>query len=306
MSWLSSDGVGFSPQLDTFTLAEGVRFGMIGLNPNVLKNIVDTACTKIIPKQDLSDVERQLIYEMLHNKPKDAPVLFFDENDEPCITVDSMEALNDHDLLHDRVMNPYLRQFCMHVTRAKGKVHVFKTDVYSRYKKKGYKAVQLETRPRHPFDPHFIPIFAHRAVFFPIQLTESHWALVVFEVQAKALYYLDSLSGERENGLAILQTIQQFLKEEYQNQFNSPYPGDLKLVIRTDIPPSPKQQDSGLYMAMMAFSIMIFYSLVPYGTFDASIFHFTSKDLPRIRDRMVLDLFYATTTQSKSKATTIV
>ena len=90
-------------------------------------------------------------------------------------------------------------------------------------------------------------IFLLDKLFIPINHPGVHWALVCVFVQAKAIYYYDSLG---EGGRTVVSAIHQYLEEEHMRKYKKGLPKGWRLIPDTPCPRQDNGNDCGVYICM--------------------------------------------------------
>ena len=88
-------------------------------------------------------------------------------------------------------------------------------------------------------------IFSHRRLFFPINISNAHWVLVVVQPGDRTITYYDSLQGLYD-GSVYLRTILQYLQDEAADKKQPTiHPRDWTLIDSSNTATPPPQQPSG-------------------------------------------------------------
>jgi len=136
------------------------------------------------------------------------------------MTVDKLCCLLNHTWLNDEVVNFYM---CLlqvrsdrHVQRSKENPsyrpfqarssHYFNSFFMSKILEQGTYQYALVKRWTKKFD-----IFEKEKIFFPVNISNTHWTLLVLFVQVRQIHYYDSMNGR---GTKYLNTILQWVVDE--------------------------------------------------------------------------------------------
>jgi len=130
-------------------------------------------------------------------------------------------------------------------------------------------------------------IFEVERIFFPININNTHWALVVAFMDEKRIQYYDYDSLKR-NGTRYLDGIFQYLQDDYKRQFKSDMDtSEWRLVLCTeDTPQQDKYNkdngwDCGVFVCLFADFIAM----------DcAPIFNYDEASINKCRDRIALSI----------------
>lgn len=133
-------------------------------------------------------------------------------------------------------------------------------------------------------------IFAYHSIFIPINIDNSHWALLFINIQERQIFYLDSLrklKSYNHNYITYTNTIHKYIFDEYFCEYNSDMPTDEKALWTVqemeNLPQQDNEYDCGMFVCMYA----------DYLLQDLPI-EFTQQHIPMLR----LKLCYCILTQS--------
>lgn len=107
-------------------------------------------------------------------------------------------------------------------------------------------------------------IFALDKIFFPINVGEAHWVLVVVYMQERRIQFYDSLGSD---GMYYLKHILHYLKNEHKNKKKAPLPNmDEWELVPCDSAETPQQlngtcksRGDRLYTFCLSFTSMIIF-----------------------------------------------
>ena len=95
-----------------------------------------------------------------------------------------------------------------------------------------------------------LDIFTNDLLIFPIHWKQSHWNLVIVDVQNKSISFIDSISRSDSIANSCMTKVAQFLSKEYENKN-----GTTNLEISTwekinapDVPQQKNGYDCGVYL----------------------------------------------------------
>jgi sentrin-specific protease 1 len=166
--------------------------------------------------------------------------------------------------LSDEVINFYLGLLELYFSRC----HFFNTHFYALLDKGGHARVATWTRN--------VDIFALDMVFVPVHLYESHWALVVVNVQERAIEYYDSLASDADEPTRVITAY--LLREELLKRGGASE--DWRIVAPgTTIPQQRNGSDCGVFLCRYA-----------YCRAAGLPFDFTADDMPLMRDSMMVEI----------------
>jgi sentrin-specific protease 1 len=119
-----------------------------------------------------------------------------------------------------------------------------------------------------------VQIYSFKKIFIPI-LENSHWMLVVVDLEANNIILYDSFAATHNH---ILQSINLFLQEKYR-ALNPAYSISFTLVHAQNLPRQQNYFDCGVYLLKFAQFI-----------FQKRFFKFSDIDMPRYRQKIVLSI----------------
>jgi len=182
--------------------------------------------------------------------------------------IDTLKRLN---WLNDEVINFYLQMIVSRGAREDNKypkVYAYNTFFYSTYKDNGYSRVRRWTKKED--------IFSYDILLIPVHLG-IHWCLATIDVKNKSINYYDSMNGNNQTCLDLLQ---RYLQEEHQDKKKAPM--DLsgwKQEIKKDIPQQMNGSDCGMFTCKFA----------EYLSRRAKL-TLSQQDMPYFRKRMVYEI----------------
>ena len=95
-------------------------------------------------------------------------------------------------------------------------------------------------------------IFSCEAIFFPCNIRNRHWILIVAFMKAKSIQVFDSMGGNHESSVL---AIYQYLQDEHRSKFNEePMKDEKEWKLYAEIPLAPEQRnghDCGVLSACM-------------------------------------------------------
>jgi len=245
------------------------------------REAVPTRPSKTMPMRELVPTEpltaqEQAVIASLNQGPDTEPVGSFTKHD--------FRTLNHRQWLNDEAINGYAK---LVEARVKGddRPYVFISFFFS--------TLQGDP-PAYHFDKvkrwtarglGKADLFARRAVFFPINVGNTHWTLVVADMRKRTLTYYDSLGGA---GTACLELIERYLKDEYEEKKGEPHPFAWTLVSAGRSTP---QQDNGVDCGVFSVALLN----VLHRAFELDVEPdlagtFAQSDIARIRQQIQLDL----------------
>ena len=121
-------------------------------------------------------------------------------------------------------------------------------------------------------------VFAKDKVFFPVNLSNTHWTLAVAYIQRKEIHYYDSMSG---SGTMYLEGLLRWLADEHQTRKGSPLDtSEWQLISREDhVPQQANGVDCGVFTIVCADFIS-----------DDLPLEYSQKDIPRFRQKIGCDI----------------
>lgn len=95
-----------------------------------------------------------------------------------------------------------------------------------------------------------VDVFSCRRIFFPINISNSHWTLLVIWMDEKKIVYYDSMSG---SGSVYLKSAQQWLSDESLDKKGATFDTSLwTLEVASDVPQQQNGFDCGMFALMCA------------------------------------------------------
>lgn len=121
-------------------------------------------------------------------------------------------------------------------------------------------------------------LFSQRYVFIPVNMTNTHWTVVVVNIEKKIISYYDSMGG---SGSQYLKTILKYLKDEKLDKLKENLNEDQwKLIdMRDTIPQQQNGYDCGMFMLCYCYFI----------SFDSEL-EFSQQDMLYFRKRFCIDI----------------
>ena len=118
-------------------------------------------------------------------------------------------------------------------------------------------------------------VFAHRMLFFPVNISNTHWCLAVVHVREKRIQYYDSMGGP---GTYYLRALQRWVVDEMKHKKGEDIdPEEWRLQPTTsDTPQQKNGSDCGVFTSMCA----------DYLSEDLQLSDFAQRDIPRLRYRI--------------------
>jgi len=237
--------------------------------------IQDTILEEPVQKDEEEDTElphiTQDMEEVIHRayRARDSEKLVHEYKIEICgKDIDTLKRLN---WLNDEVINFYLQMIVSRGAREDNKypkVYAYNTFFYSTYKDNGYSRVRRWTKKED--------IFSYDILLIPVHLG-MHWCLATIDVKNKSINYYDSMNGNNQTCLDLLQ---RYLQEEHQDKKKAPM--DLsgwKQEIKKDIPQQMNGSDCGMFTCKFA----------EYLSRRAKL-TLSQQDMPYFRKRMVYEI----------------
>mmetsp|Transcript_9523 Transcript_9523/g.19406 ORF Transcript_9523/g.19406 Transcript_9523/m.19406 type:complete len:198 (+) Transcript_9523:1-594(+) len=161
-----------------------------------------------------------------------------------------MHTLQPRTWLNDEVIHYYL----LLLSRNHESCHFFKSHFMTKLLNhgEGYRYENVRTWARRANLSSTRPgdIFALDKIFFPVNISGMHWALVVAYMKERRLQYYDSMFGD---GQEYLSAIMQYLQDEHENKKSRALPhADSWQQIRCsrDTPQQVNGYDCGVFVCM--------------------------------------------------------
>ncbi|KAH8045724.1 hypothetical protein JL721_12551 [Aureococcus anophagefferens] len=82
-------------------------------------------------------------------------------------------------------------------------------------------------------------LFSCKRVFFPVNIVDTHWTLVMADLERKELAYFD---GYGDDGESYLRGIRQYLRDEHEAEKGVPLPDEFTFVDTLSV--TPVQRDA--------------------------------------------------------------
>ena len=131
--------------------------------------------------------------------------------------------------------------------------HFYRTAFYSKVHPTGgdtyqYSQVRKWTKTGVPGNS----IFSCEALFFPCNIGDMHWIVIVAFMKAKSIQVFDSLGGNHESGVL---AIYQYLQDEHRNKFNEAMKDEREWKLYAENPLASAQKngyDCGVFVCMYA------------------------------------------------------
>ena len=120
-------------------------------------------------------------------------------------------------------------------------------------------------------------LFSMDIVFFPININNMHWSLVVTYMKQKRVEYFDSIFKSGDN---IMKNIIRYLKDEYMDKKKETLDiSEWKMINHDHIPKQVNTSDCGAFMSVYCNYLSLGQSLT-----------FSKKDMSYFRKRMLIDI----------------
>ena len=118
-------------------------------------------------------------------------------------------------------------------------------------------------------------VFAHRMLFFPVNISNTHWCLAVVHVREKRIQYYDSMGG---SGTEYLRALRRWVVDEMKDKKEKDVdPKEWLLQPTTsDTPRQANGSDCGVFSSMCA----------DYLSEDLQLGDFAQRDIRRLRYRI--------------------
>ena len=146
-----------------------------------------------------------------------------------------------------------------------------------------HRSVRTWTKPRcDPEGKRRVDVFALDAVFFPINVNDSHWTLCYALPQEMRIIYLDSMGA---SGKRTLKTIFHYFQEEHKDKKGCELPNQDEWTLESPGSTVP-QQGNGSDCGVFA-STFIDYISVGRDIHDGWL---CQRNMPLVRRRMVLNI----------------
>ena len=122
-------------------------------------------------------------------------------------------------------------------------------------------------------------VFACDKLFFPCNISNTHWTMVVIFMQQKRICYYDSLAGEGVQGLKYLEGLRQWLADEHVTKKGSLLDTSVFELVPGQQATTPQQtngNDCGVFSAMFA----------DFLSDDLDLMSFQQADIPMFRRKI--------------------
>ncbi|EGB02512.1 hypothetical protein AURANDRAFT_35184, partial [Aureococcus anophagefferens] len=120
-------------------------------------------------------------------------------------------------------------------------------------------------------------LFSCKRVFFPVNIVDTHWTLVMADLERKELAYFD---GYGDDGESYLRGIRQYLRDEHEAEKGVPLPDEFTFVDTLSVTPVQRDANScGVFVAFYANYLSLGLPL-----------NFSQADIPHLRQRMMSDI----------------
>ncbi|SCU98010.1 LAMI_0F12552g1_1 [Lachancea mirantina] len=201
----------------------------------------------LVPKlasQSIDSVNRIL-------KRSDNGVLYNKNNIE--LKVHDFKTLAPRRWLNDTIIEFFMKYIELQIPTTAA----FNSYFYTTLSDRGYQGVRRWMKKKKK------SITSLKMIFAPINLNQSHWALGVINIEAKKIFYLDSLSnGPSGLSFSILKDLQNYIIEESGGALGSDF--GLEYL---ECPQQPNGFDCGIYVCMN--TLYLSRSVLP--TFDEKV-----------------------------------
>lgn len=186
------------------------------------------------------------------------------------ITREDLLSLKGKNWLNDQVINFYMELIDQ---RSRGnnkfpKTHSFNVYLFQSFESRGFERVRNYTRKTD--------IFSKDIIIIPI-FKEAHWRLVIVKIPSKEIIYFDSLNLDHTN---ILDTVQSYLKQEYQAKKNKTLNlDDWKIYKYPETPQQSNCFDCGAYSCQIANLVAINEPII-----------IPAEDVPSLREKICYEI----------------
>ncbi|KAH8070918.1 hypothetical protein JL721_4835 [Aureococcus anophagefferens] len=120
-------------------------------------------------------------------------------------------------------------------------------------------------------------LFSCKRVFFPVNIVDTHWTLVMADLERKELAYFD---GYGDDGESYLRGIRQYLRDEHEAEKGVPLSDEFTFVDTLSVTPVQRDANScGVFVAFYANYLSLGLPL-----------NFSQADIPHLRQRMMSDI----------------
>ena len=204
------------------------------------------------------------------------------------IEIPSLEPLETNDDSRKWLDDSIIHFFLNHLMSQHQNIHAFDIFFYNHLRDKGIDRQLLRWTRR-------LDIFSKDFIFFPVNLRELHWTLIVANCKEKTISYYDSMGGGKVNmgcSHAVyeppsrhMDRVLQYLQKEHDDKKGSPLPFDWKCnpvgesqdVLLHDgrIPQQENNYDCGVFLCMFA-------DYISRGL----PFTFSQRDMPQMRNHL--------------------
>jgi len=200
-------------------------------------------------KRSLSKAEVKRIKAAMNAGPDDKVVASANKDS---ITRSSLKKLRGMSWLNDEIINMYMQLLSLRderlceANKERKPSHFFNSFFLTVLLKDGYSGVRRWTRRAK------VDVFALSKIFVPVNLQNTHWCMLVVDVQRKVIQYYDSMGG---SGRSCLDTMESYMAQEHKDKRGVPIPPSLKWkkVCTTDETPRQKNgSDCGVFSIMFA------------------------------------------------------
>ena len=242
---------------------------------------------------DTEDVSDQQALEILHATTKDLHALrsdpLYHPETEDISPPSSPSVLHEtHDDSRKWIDDSTIHFFLNHLMSQNQNIHAFDIFFYNHLHDKGIDLQLLRWTRR-------VDIFSKEFIFFPVNLKEMHWTLIVANCKEKTISYYDSMGGGRVNMGCChalyeppshhMDRVLQYLQREHEDKKGSPLPsvwtcnpvGESNDVHLQDgqIPQQENTYDCGVFLCKFADCIS-----------RGLPFSFSQRDMPEMRNHL--------------------
>ena len=209
--------------------------------------------------QDMVDARMQLLdpeqihrVEMVLNGPRNDEVLIDKFNVE--MRRKDLTTLRDGSWLNDEVINFYMQLLKQREARL---CEVDPTRLPNRYMNSFFVHKLLDAEGKYVYSnvrrwTKAFDVFQSDKVFFPVNLSNTHWTLAVVHVQERYIAYYDSMAG---TGMKYLKALLQWVQDEHKDKKGSELDTSDWRLEPCDAESTPQQMngvDCGVFTTMFA------------------------------------------------------